>query len=321
VPSPSIIELTELVRSRKADALWQYTACWTATARLCNVPPAKREALVKCGRWRNLHPSILAGLMLASFLPAAFAQQPTPEQISAIRASCRSDFMAQCAGVKPGGKEALECLKRNAGSVSASCKAALDAVGPRPAENAAPAPAEAKPAPAAGAPPPAPAADEPPPADAAPPPGPAAAPAAATGEGKKPSSPQVAAVRAACRSDFRVHCPGVKPGGSAALRCLQVNAAALSPHCRKAVMAVGEGGAPAAAGEPAAGPPPALAPLGPIPPMRPRRALEVLSFCGPERRMLCGNVPPGGGRILECLAENYARLSPECYGALARAAR
>ena len=282
---------------------------------------------MKWGRWRNLHPPILAGLMLASFFSAAFAQQPTPEQISAIRASCRSDFMAQCAGVKPGGKEALECLKRNAGSVSPSCKAALDAVGPRPAENAAPAP-EAKPAPAAAAPSPAPSADEPSSGAAPPPPGPAAAPlaggpATATGEGRKPSSPQVAAVRAACRSDFRVHCPGVKPGGSAALRCLQANAAALSPHCRNAVTAMGEGGVPepAASREPAAGPPPAVAPIGPIPPMRPRRALEVLSFCGPEHRMLCGNVPPGGGRILECLAENYARLSPECYGALARAAR
>ena len=57
------------------------------------------------------------------------------------------------------------------------------------------------------------------------------------------------------------------------------------------------------------------------PPMRPRKALEVLSFCGAEQRTLCGNVPPGGGRIIECLAANYTRLSPECYGALARAAR
>jgi hypothetical protein len=90
---------------------------------------------------------------------------------------------------------------------------------------------------------------------------------------------------------------------------LQANAAALSPRCRNAVMArdegMGEGGAP----------------LGPIPPMRPRLALHVLSFCGPEQRALCGNVPPGGGRIIECLAANYAHLSPECYGALARAAR
>jgi hypothetical protein len=103
------------------------------------------------------------------------------------------------------------------------------------------------------------------------------------------------------------------------LRCLQAKAAALSPPCRKAVMAMGEDGAP----PPAAGaaPPPTIAPLGPIPPMRPRKALEVLSFCGAEQRTLCGNVPPGGGRIIECLAANYARLSQECYRALARASR
>jgi hypothetical protein len=74
------------------------------------------------------------------------------------------------------------------------------------------------------------------------------------------------------------------------LHCLQANAAALSPPCRNAVMAIGEAGAP-----PAASAPPA--PLGPIPPMRPRKALEVLSFCGAEQRTLCANVPPGGGRI------------------------
>jgi hypothetical protein len=125
-------------------------------------------------------------------------------------------------------------------------------------------------------------------------------------------------VRAACRADFGVHCPGVRPGDSAALHCLQANAAALSPPCRGAVMAIGEGRAPPP-GTAAVSPP--VAPLGPIPPMRPRRALEILSFCEPEVRMLCADVPPGGGRILECLAENYARLSLQCYGALERAAR
>ena len=279
---------------------------------------------MKFGCWRAVRLLIATGLVVGTSL-AASAQQPTSEQISAIRASCRSDFMTQCTGVKPGTKDALECLKRNAAKVSPSCKAALDAVGPPPTESAAP----AKPAPAAAAPPP------PPPAAAAPPPPPATAepPAAAAAEpaappppgpaataSKRPPSAQVAAVRAACRSDFGVHCPGVKAGSSAALRCLQANAAALSPPCRNAVMAMGEGDAP----PPTAGtapPPPTLAPLGPIPPMRPRKALEVLSFCGAEQRTLCGNVPPGGGRIIECLAANYARLSPECYGALARAAR
>ena len=95
----------------------------------------------------------------------------------------------------------------------------------------------------------------------------------------------------------------------------------------------GEGGAPPEAGSgtaatrsgteaPAAAPPPAaVAPLGPIPPMMPRQAIEILSFCGQERGALCGNVPPGGGRIIVCLAENAPRLSPPCYGAIARAIR
>jgi hypothetical protein len=41
----------------------------------------------------------------------AVAQEPTPDQQSAIRSNCRSDFMANCSGVARGGKEALQCLK------------------------------------------------------------------------------------------------------------------------------------------------------------------------------------------------------------------
>jgi hypothetical protein len=249
---------------------------------------------------------LAAGLAVGMTLSAA-AQQPTPEQISTIRASCRSDFISHCAGVQPGTRDALECLKRNSAKVSSACKSALDAVSPRPTESAAPAPAKA-----AAAPPPPPETAEPPAASSEPGAPPAPGPVAA--EGKHPPS-HIAAIRAACRADFGVHCRNVRPGGSAALRCLEANAVALSPPCRNAVTAMGEAGAP-----PAAAPPP-LAPLGPIPPMRPRRALEILSFCGAEQRMLCASVMPGGGRILECLATNYARLSPECYGALARATR
>jgi hypothetical protein len=272
---------------------------------------------------------VLAAMLLSVWFAPALAQQPTPDQIAAIRQSCRADFMSRCTGVQPGGKDALECLKRNAGSVSASCRSALDAVGPKPAAGGAePAPVAAPP-PAA---PPAPAANKPEPAGAPPasPPEPPPAtgpPAPERGptEAGNPPSPQVAAVGSACRADFGVHCPGVKPGGAAALRCLQVNAAALSPRCRRAVEAIGEGGAappPAAAAPeaPASAPPP-VAPLGPIPPMPPRQALEILSFCGPERAALCGDVPPGGGRIIQCLAEQAPRLSPTCYGAIARAIR
>ena len=37
--------------------------------------------------------------------------QPTPAQQNAIRQNCRSDFMAHCSGVTPGGAEALACLQ------------------------------------------------------------------------------------------------------------------------------------------------------------------------------------------------------------------
>jgi hypothetical protein len=279
---------------------------------------------VKLGYWGAVRALTATGIVVGSVLGAA-AQQPTPEQISAIRASCRSDFMAHCTGVTPGTREALECLKHNAAKVSPSCRTALDAVGPPPGESTAPARTKPTPAPAAEAPPAAheaPAPAPPPPAEAGQSPAPEGEPGPPPGppsEGHEHHhSPQAAAIRAACRSDFGVHCPGVRPGGSAALRCLQANAAALSPPCREAVMAMGEGGAPPEGA--GAAPPPPVAPIGPIPPMWPRTALKILSFCRAERDTLCGNVPPGGGRVLECLAENYARLSPECYGALARAA-
>ncbi|MGA7789602.1 MAG: cysteine rich repeat-containing protein, partial [Xanthobacteraceae bacterium] len=58
------------------------------------------------------------------------AQQPSQDQIAAIRASCRSDFMANCSGVQPGGKDALECLKRNLARLSGSCQAAVSAIAP-----------------------------------------------------------------------------------------------------------------------------------------------------------------------------------------------
>jgi hypothetical protein len=289
---------------------------------------------------KRRHCGALALLILAGAVPGggfdeASAQQPTPEQIAAIRQSCRSDFMSHCAGVQPGGREALQCLKRNAASVSAPCKSALDAVGPKPAPAAAePEPAAAPPAnasePAAAAPQPAPAepaqGGPPPPAESPPGPGPT--------EAGRPGPRAATAVPPACRSEFAEHCPGVRPGGPVALRCLQVNAAALSPACRSALAGGGgrEGSPPPGAGPappppgatppPAAGPPPAaVAPLGPIPPMMPRQAMQILSFCGQERWALCGNVPPGGGRIIECLAENAPRLSPPCYGAIARAIR
>ena len=67
-----------------------------------------------------------ATLALAS---AALAQQPSQAQINAIRRSCRADYQAHCAGVPTGGRAALQCLQRNAASLSPPCQNSVAAIG------------------------------------------------------------------------------------------------------------------------------------------------------------------------------------------------
>jgi hypothetical protein len=366
-----------------------------------------------------VRPFVLAGAMIALFAHAAAAQQPTQAQRDAIRASCRSDFIANCSGVTPGGKEALECLLRNQAKLSSACNSAVSAVVPaKPAPATAPAAAETPAAPAAAAPagpasaqapaksePASPAAPEPAPKSAAaqetalkavrqsctlndfvahcswikpdnpelllclqanasdlsqpcqaalqggptptaetpaatpehkattkskkptvsheaPPAAPSAAPAPAAASAAAPTEAQKSAIRAACRSDFMANCSGVTPGGAEALQCLKSHAARLSGACQSAVAAIGGAAAPASpsASAPAPGAP-ASAPLGPIPMMPPREALGILAMCRAEHQTLCADAPLGGGRILNCLADHAQQLSPQCYGALSRAAR
>ncbi len=164
----------------------------------------------------------LALLFCLTFATPAVSE-PTPQQISAIRSACVSDFMANCSGVQPGGADALACLQRNVANLSANCQAAVNAAG-APAVPAAP----AAPPGVAATPQPAPS-----------PPAPAVASPALP---RPPSYQQQAAIRNACRSDFIANCTGVQPGGPEALACLQVNAARLSSACRRAVAAVGRRG-------------------------------------------------------------------------------
>src|ERR1700730_6033786 len=84
-----------------------------------------------------------AGLLLALLPNQVSAQAPTQAQRDAIRAACRSDFMANCFGVQPGGKEAFECLLQNDAKLSPSRRTALTAPARKPAEPAAAAPAAA----------------------------------------------------------------------------------------------------------------------------------------------------------------------------------
>ena len=73
---------------------------------------------------------VWAGISVLLLLSAttAQAQQPSQAQRDALRQSCRSDFIANCSGDTPGGKDALDCLKRNLTNLSSACQAAVSAL-------------------------------------------------------------------------------------------------------------------------------------------------------------------------------------------------
>jgi hypothetical protein len=253
-------------------------------------------------------------VILSAISIPAFSQAPTDAQRSAIRAQCRADYEAHCSSIPPGGMASLQCLQKNMSSLSSGCQTAVRAVEAPAAPKAETAPATPKAESAPDTAPAKPAAETAAPKTAT---APAASPAA-----KKPSSAQVAAIRSACRSDYQQNCAGVPTGGAAALSCLQKNKENLSANCQRAVSAVGNsGGAPsdAATADPAGMPAAAPAAAMVLRPMRPREVIFVLrSGCGEDARALCSGVPPGGGRIMQCLAAQPASLSPACSGVLSQ---
>jgi hypothetical protein len=292
-------------------------------------------------------PFVLAGAIAALTFHAAAAQQPTQAQRDAIRASCRSDFMANCSGVTPGGKEALECLLRNQAKLSPVCNSAVRAIMPAKAP-AAPAAAEA-PAPAASSPAPAesepaknePAKNEPAksePANREPaPPQPAAA-AVAEPAAKSPAAQeaQLKTVRQSCTlNDFMAHCSWIKPDNPELLLCLQANASDLSQPCQAAVQgqpqptatspaalerkAATKGKKSTASREPAATPAPSSAPATSAPAAAPTEAQKsaIRAACRSDFMANCSGVTPGGAEALQCLKSHAASLSAACQGAVA----
>src|SRR3984957_12982168 len=272
--------------------------------------------------------SAFAGLLLALLLDRAAAQQPTEAQRDAIRAACRADFMANCSGVQPGGKEAFECLIRNDAKLSPSCQAAVNAAARKPAEPA----AAAAPAPAA------PANSEPAPPDAKverAPPGIQVAP-------PEPQNEQLKTVQQACTlNDFVAHCSWIAPNNPEILLCLKANGADLSPNCQAAVQSLPASPPPAAVtpappAEPARQAAPAKKPTEPKPP-EPARAnapplaapaaapaaptaqqkAAIRAACRSDFMSHCSGVQPGGAEALQCLKRNEAQLSAACRSAVA----
>ena len=182
--------------------------------------------------WNAPAPALLPLALALVCLPGAGLAQPTEAQINAVKQNCRSDFMSKCSGVKPGGPEAVQCLKKNA--TSPGCRAAVDVMG-APAQAAPAAPAQATPprppAAALAAPTPAPQTSAP----AAPQTAPASTTPAATAPAKSaPAAPKAAKPKAAPASkpDVAAVPPVAAPAPVARVRSL----------CRKC----GSCGAPAA---------------------------------------------------------------------------
>jgi hypothetical protein len=246
-------------------------------------------------RWQDaVRVLAIAALGFVPIANSSQAQGVSEAQKEALRADCRSDFIANCSGVQPGGAEALQCLEKNLAKLSATCQGAVKAVMPKSAQP----PAAATPS----APPPA-AARRPPPA-AAPPPQAAEAPAMPA-----PTAAQREAVRVTCRRDYRRHCRGV-PQGPEAFACLQSNMARLTPNCRTSIAAIGN---------------PQVTPPAVQPPLISRRKARrlplqvraaIIAACEPDRLAYCGRERLGRGRIIACLGAHISAVSPNCREAL-----
>ena len=172
--------------------------------------------------------AVMTAAILATVAPA-FSQAPTQAQRDAIKSQCRSDYMAHCSSVPPGGEASLQCLQKNMSSLSRAAKARCARwkrrqrrrrLNPRrrrprlrplrrPRPQSPRLQCRQRPSTAA----------------------------------KQPTSAQISAIRSACRSDYPKVCAGVPTGGAPALQCLEKNKAKLSPACEKAVAAASGGGA------------------------------------------------------------------------------
>lgn len=281
--------------------------------------------------------SLLAGLLVVpAFYPVA-AQQPTEAERDAIRSACRSDFMAHCASVQPGGKEALECLLHNDSKLSAPCKSAVSAVAPK-VEPKSESKSESEPKSEPKLEPKSEPKSESVTKESAPkaPEGPVAgtSKAAAT----QTQEDQIKAIRRACTlDDFMAHCSWISPSSPEVVLCLKANAAGLSPACRTAVGSLSNTTATPSPAKPARqersatvpkkseptrasipSPSPSMtaaANTGETPTSQQRNAIRAA--CRSDFISHCSGVQPGGTKAMQCLQRNAAQLSAPCKTAVA----
>jgi hypothetical protein len=94
----------------------------------------------------------------------------------------------------------------------------------------------------------------------------------------------------ACKGDVDQFCKDVKPGGGRIAHCLKTNSANVSAGCKQAIADAKEKFA--------------------------ANAKNASADCKDDIAKFCKDVKPGGGRILECLKDNQAQISPVCSSTL-----
>jgi hypothetical protein len=105
--------------------------------------------------------------------------------------------------------------------------------------------------------------------------------AAAVGVGFWPAS-KALADRGACADDVLKFCKDVQPGEGRIIKCMKEHENELSPGCKAQLAHVKE------------------------------KVREAREACEDDILRFCGNVKPGGGRIVHCLKEHEIELSPQC---------
>jgi hypothetical protein len=134
---------------------------------------------------------------------AAAAGGPSPEQLKALKFTCRADFSRHCKGIPPG-PEAFVCLQAHQGQLTPNCRTSVAAIADEM-------PAGGMSAAAVAA--------------------PVAPPPAHVGH---PSPANAIVMLRACKLDLLRHCRGVEPGGGRELACLAVHEGSLSMRCKMA---------------------------------------------------------------------------------------
>jgi hypothetical protein len=153
--------------------------------------------------------------------------------------------------------------------------------------------------------------------------------------GNAMAAPGQGSAMSACRADVQTYCGGIEAGGGKKMRCLIENQSKLSAECSAVVkqraetraqrlggvdvaQAAGTVPAPAAGAAPGASvpPAPAAAPNVVAPKASGKGGNGRMAACRTDVATFCATAEKGSGGRMKCLADNKAKLSPECATAI-----